>query len=554
MTALNRPFLGAALLLSLLFAGTLTHYSLARHALFRTHLHDLGLISQSLWNATEGRGLVNSINPEHGRSAHYFGNHYTPILYLILPIYALWTDPRTLLVIQALVLAAGGPAAYLLGKRLIGSNSGGLLLAGLYLSHPALWFAGLYDYHNETLAASFLLWTLLFLETRRWRPFVLCAALAAACKEHVPLVLAFMAPFMALRDRSAPGKSLGLASLTFGGFLAAFLIINGAVIPAYAGDANHPYIHERYGHLGDSLPAVAGTLLRHPFETLTRLATPRHLVYYTFLLAPLGFLALLSPARLAPAVPVLLANGLSSIPITYDIGFYHAATIVPSLIWATAAALGRIRLGVRGARKPTPRRVRRLRFFTTFLLLNAAFWHVTARSLILPGLSLPLSPAARSQDWTPTQDHLDLPLISASIPAEDSLSVQFGLAAHFSHRKQLYQFPNRLADAEWALVFLKAPDVPLEDRKFWLEFSSLQVKIPRFLDAVDALLQQGTSHGLVLQEGPYLLFQRGAPHGPALDTARRLLETTRREWLSYEGRGYGRDRRAWDEDPHGEEP
>ena len=76
------------------------------------------------------------------------------------------------------------------------------LLAGAYLLYPALGFLVLNEFHPVALATPLLLWAFLYLEEDRWLRALPFLVLAAACKETVPLVIAVMGVYFALRKRS----------------------------------------------------------------------------------------------------------------------------------------------------------------------------------------------------------------------------------------------------------------------------------------------------------------------------------------------------------------
>ncbi|MBI4871420.1 MAG: DUF2079 domain-containing protein, partial [Candidatus Riflebacteria bacterium] len=122
--------LAAMVLLYCLLAGG---FSVARYASFKSHLHDTGLISQSFWSTTQGLFFTNSVNPEIGRSACYFGNHFTPIYFAIAPLYWAFPSPVTLLVLQTLLIGLGALPVFFLARRHLESQAAGLLFAFLYL-------------------------------------------------------------------------------------------------------------------------------------------------------------------------------------------------------------------------------------------------------------------------------------------------------------------------------------------------------------------------------------------------------------------------------------
>ena len=135
------------------FGGTLFSFQYLRYRTFKAHVHDLGLITQSLWSTLQGEPFHNSINPTIGYSANYLGNHFSPGLALWVPFFALAPSPVTLLALQALGLALGAWPLWLLLRDELPAGAA-LALVATYLLQPALWFAGLYDFHHETIAGS----------------------------------------------------------------------------------------------------------------------------------------------------------------------------------------------------------------------------------------------------------------------------------------------------------------------------------------------------------------------------------------------------------------
>ena len=130
------------------------------------------------------------------------GSHVDPILALFALPWLVWPSPVMLLVGQAAIVATGAWPAYRLGTRVTRDPTAGAFLAGAYLLYPALGFLVLNEFHPVALATPLLLWAFLYMEEDRWVRAAVFLVLAAACKETVPLVIAFMGAYFALRKRS----------------------------------------------------------------------------------------------------------------------------------------------------------------------------------------------------------------------------------------------------------------------------------------------------------------------------------------------------------------
>src|SRR5215510_10037497 len=75
----------------------------ARHLGGHSGFYDLGVMDNIVWQTVHGRLFF---YPQYGMS--YFGDHFAVILFLFVPLYAIWAHPLVLLGGQALALALGG--------------------------------------------------------------------------------------------------------------------------------------------------------------------------------------------------------------------------------------------------------------------------------------------------------------------------------------------------------------------------------------------------------------------------------------------------------------
>src|SRR4029453_10072684 len=74
----------------------------ARHLGGQSGFYDLGVMDNIVWQTVHGRLFF---YPQYGMS--YFGDHFAVILFLFVPLYAIWAHPLILVGGQALALAMG---------------------------------------------------------------------------------------------------------------------------------------------------------------------------------------------------------------------------------------------------------------------------------------------------------------------------------------------------------------------------------------------------------------------------------------------------------------
>jgi len=139
-----------AIFLCILVSSSVT---ILKHKAFETTAFDLGNMDQAVWNSIYGRFLPFTNWGEEGTRLAY---HVDPILILISPPYLICSDPRTLLVLQTVIVALGAWPIYLLARERLGTNLATLAFPLAYLLFPALEAANMFDFHPTTLVAAFL--------------------------------------------------------------------------------------------------------------------------------------------------------------------------------------------------------------------------------------------------------------------------------------------------------------------------------------------------------------------------------------------------------------
>ena len=484
--------------LIVLYASWFGAQSVLRHQSLHSTGYDLGNVDQAVWNTIHGRPL--RFTNWEGREDTFrvpsrLAMHVEPIYFLIAPLYWLWSDPRTLLILQATVVALGAWPAYRLARAATGSAYAGGVFAAVYLLFPALQGAVLFDFHAVTLAAATLLFAFYFLHTRRYGWFALFAILTMACKEDMPAIVGLMGLYMFAVQRE---RRWGL--ITMGVAAVWFLTANLVVIPAYNLSGLSPFLR-RYRSL---LEAMIGSGRYVPSD-LVQEAVPgqtgslqANLSYVLYLLLPGAFLSLFSPGVLLMALPTLAINVLSDSPNMHKLEAYHyAAPAVPLVVGS--AILGTAWLAQRLGKGNAARR---------------SWWTVALATLaLLCSLSysylrgyLPLSALYQSYQMT---DHARrLPEVAALIPPDGAVSVQNNLNPHFSQRQRVTLFPYSLD-----------PDLLL------LDMATLTENKDNIHRWIRDDLVNGGEFGLAYADDGYLLLRRGAPRRPLPDTFYSFLRT-----------------------------
>ncbi len=429
-------------------------YLTAHHDALLTNAEDFGIIDQVLWNTLHGAPLhqticntISDTNCTTPTGVVRLAIHVEPILLPLSLLYAFWTNPKCLLIVQTIVVASGAYPAFWLARLRLRSEVAGACFALIYLLYPALQQALGFDFHAVAFTAALVLYLLYFLYTQQVKAVFTFAVLAMVCKEEIALVVAacgLWSAFFQWRWRS--GLALTLLAVFW------FIVATKVIMPAFS-PVSHALLLPRYSQLG-SPGALLISIVRHPFSFLNQYLWERHhLLYLAFLLAPVLFLPLLAPWIFVLALPALAVNLLSSDPQMYSGYFHYSAEIVPILIFATIEALVvllwllGILVNIFIEQRENVRRA--AHFLTLFGLSTGMICCTLAIDRVFNGQM----PFAEHYQWPVVSEHAKLAeKFIHLIPPDASVSAQNKLVSHLSERRFIYLFPYADHNAEYILL------------------------------------------------------------------------------------------------------
>ncbi len=312
------------------YIGYFSFLSILRYEAFFTASGDLAVYDQAIWNTLHGRPFVFT---SWGGTISHLGIHTDLTVLFLAPLYLFFADPRTLFIVQAVVVALGALPAFWIARDSLKSQLAGLVFALAYLLHPGLQGATLMEYHGVTLAASLLLFAFYFMKGKWHLPFLIFAVLAMSTKENIPLVVMMMGLYQMAIQREL---RWGLGTAALGGL--SFWLAFQVVMPHFNSDGAtaHWYLYARWG---DSPASMLVNIIRNPSTLADALVSPARLDYVRDMLAPLGFLSPLGLPAFIISVPSWGINLLSASNTMFTVGIrQYPAELVPILLASAIAA------------------------------------------------------------------------------------------------------------------------------------------------------------------------------------------------------------------------
>lgn len=450
-----KPWKKAALI-ALVYFAVFSVLDLLRHFSYVQNSNDVAVFDQSLWWLLHGRGLYNSLE-----QTSHLGIHWSPVLFLLAPVYALFPSPVTLILCQAAAGALAVFAVFLIAKRVLDDRAGvtfALLFALYHPLHGVTW-----DLLNELCyVIPPLLFAFYGLIAERWWLMWLGLFVALLCKEEVGFTVGFFGIYAAALGYKSSQKSLiaqGVALFAIG-FAWTFLALD-VFIPHFKGGPYRYFtVENRYADFGTSMGAILIHLAAHPVLLLKTIFTRPKIFYCIELLAPLAFVPLIYPAPLFMAVPSLAANLLSSAAMMSMTGARYPAVIIPFVfvagIYGTKKLMSRSKDPEKTFRKIT-------RTQLIFTLICTLFFSATP-------LRVPFRiPRITAHD-------AEIRKLIAEIPAGAVVSTQPDFTGHIPHGCDVH--PSYRAGAQYILLDPSFPQWYRDSGMTVREISSM--KSPRY--------------------------------------------------------------------------
>jgi uncharacterized membrane protein len=418
-----------------LFLLALTFFlALKLHQFFSFDAHsELADFETIIWNTLKGNFFVMDVE---GNS--FFSQHFSPILLVLVPWYALFPSPLTLLTVQALAAALAIIPLYCLSIRVLQGRWLPVTVCSIYFLSRVVNYGLMYDFHMEIfypLIYFSLFWAL---EGKRWRLYYLFLLLSITVKEDANVANAGLGLFLIFQHERKHGVITLCVSIT------ALIGIMAILIPFFRNEMNqtsYPFVGYWSGY-GDSPSEILKNALK-PWRHFEVLFTPAKLKKMFNLFSVFLFLPLFSwRTTLFLVVPTWFILFSSDNPLLYGTSVYYGMLITPFLFYSFLLVLREIR--TRWEKKG--HQVTNCLVFLAllvnlgnsrlFLQLNPNFWHIDPRF------------------QTATQ-------LIGQVPPDASVAAQVDLKPHFSVRPHRYLIPSRLQEVEYLLFDTQGNTWPL---------------------------------------------------------------------------------------------
>jgi uncharacterized membrane protein len=321
------------LILVLIGAYTIifSSFTIYMHYAFKTYAWDLGIFTQALWTTINlGKPFYYTIESIRNPSLNFLGAHFSLILLLVVPVYAIFQSPITLLVLQSFIIGVAAVPIYWIARDKLNSKLWGLTFATAFLLHPALHGMNCFDFHVESFIPAFFLLAFYYIEKGRWLRGFIFSTLVLSTIEFAPILTAFLGIYFIIKaimqhrnikSKIQKSKIIFPLSLIIISVLWLFFAFN---ITYSINPLKAVGLPGNWDNWGTTITEVIYNVIKNPIKTLGTIANPIEKVYYVFFIfVPVVFLSLLAPLELSLSFPWIFAALISEYSPYYEPYFQY---------------------------------------------------------------------------------------------------------------------------------------------------------------------------------------------------------------------------------------
>lgn len=305
------------------FIGTIT---VLRYKTYSASTFDFGIFAQMFENMKNtGRPITSVERPEMGEFSH-FGVHFSPIFYVMLPMYFVFSSPETVQMMQAIVLGLAVIPLYLLCRHYNLSPKMGVLVCAIYCLLPATAAGTYYDFHENCCLPVLLLSLILAVEKKKNIPTIVFALLLVMVKEDAAFYLLVLGVYFLFSKRDKlRGLIMSVSAIVYFAVAMAILHSYGLEDLAAARFGNVMYDYEQ-----GFLSQIVVTTLTNPAYIVAQMMDEEKIKYIFLMILPLG-MALVQKKKYSRYILLgtfIVLNIIPDYAYMHDIGFqYNYGTI-----------------------------------------------------------------------------------------------------------------------------------------------------------------------------------------------------------------------------------
>ncbi|MDR0983796.1 MAG: DUF2079 domain-containing protein [Ruminococcus sp.] len=413
LTKINKKIMFSFVaIISLAVAGFVAFNSILQYYCLQKTGSDFGVYYQLYHYMVSD--FSTTVTVGHARFQQFIFEHFSPIHYLLFPIFYLFPKGETLLICQAFIAVSGVIPTCLLANRLGYSTLGRVCVDLIYVFSTGITIGCYYDFHENFWLAPLIMWLIYTIKAEKNSLSYVFLVLLLMVKEDAAIYAICISIYLIFqKEKRLKGANFFLISVGY------FAITS--YLMAEFGEG-HVYTASRFGNLmtdqSAGLDNIFITVLKNPMYYISQCFSEDMYLFFIQMFVPLLFVPLATRKgyRFFLLIPLVFLNLAPSYPYLHNIKFQY--------VFGTTALL------------------------VALFILNLKDWNETARKYVLPlsvmavFCSFLVTSTYQSLVWETWKDNKDWlkPVweMTEKIPKDASVTSDVYLSAILSDRDEVY--------------------------------------------------------------------------------------------------------------------
>ena len=317
---------------TILVLGFVITTSVVIYKSFGTATFDMGIFNQMFHSMRKNLSAVTTC--ERGYALSHFRVHGSYILYLLLPVYALFPSGETLIISQAVIVLSGVIPVYLIAKKRDFKGTSLFFCCMIYVFSLGILSPCYFHFHENAFLPPLLMWLFYAVESKKHILLYIMSFLVCIVKEDATLFVICICLYLVFEEK---GKEKRRYLITGGIVAVYFLLMSFLLQQVGEGDMmmssrmNTLMTSENQGVL-----AVLGNILSNPGHALTVFVHRKEsFVMLLEMMFPLLFMPFFTKKthRMILLIPFFIFN------LVFGAAYHYASEINYHYAFGTSALL-----------------------------------------------------------------------------------------------------------------------------------------------------------------------------------------------------------------------
>lgn len=317
-----------------------------RYLTYTTSCFDFGIFCQMYYYMVN-HGLSLDTTCERNYLLSHFAVHTSPIYYVLLPIFAIFQSPKTLLICQAIIVASAVIPLYMICKKMGYSNATTVGFSAILIFSPALIDSTFYDFHENKFLVPLIMWVFWAIESGHIKLMYVFTVLVLLVKEDAFIYIASISLFLMFSNKKYFNKKLNTEKfMTHHAVIMLFIsLVYFFIVSKLMEKYGLGVMEYRYDNVmmdkDAGLLNVVKTVALNPALAIYECFDEDKIKFFLQMVAPLLFLPFANKhiSHTFLLIPFFIVNLISDYSYQTQIGYQYVCGVMSMLIYLSVLNL-----------------------------------------------------------------------------------------------------------------------------------------------------------------------------------------------------------------------